>query len=405
MSSSGLPGNDEEAMKRLVQEAIKEGFGGLDEAFQGMDFGVGETLNDKTPEEALEEYLEDVAREHSQGTYDTHKSRLNFFIDWCQQEDEDGNRRVTYLRELNGQKIKDFRDWRRDESGWKMITEEGQMKTLRKFLEYCEKPEWVPENISKKVPIPKVDSEDESKDTMLRQHEVDDILAHLEKFEYATLEHAVWIVLGRTGCRISGLRALDLEDYVPDEETDKAVLKFPNRPESDTRLKNGARSERHFEVDKEVHEVLDDYIDHHRPNVVDEHGREPLFATQHGRIGTSTIRKYVYKWSRPCAITGECPFDRDVDECEATQANDQANQCPDSVSPHPIRRGRITWHLNQGALPHMIAEMYDVSPAIIKKHYDERSHSEKQQLASMWQEMLKDFMLDEMGGESHSRGF
>lgn len=101
-------------------------------------------------------------------------------------------------------------------------------------------------------------------------------------------------------------------------------------------------------------------------------------------------------WSRPCAFAGECPFDRDPSECAGAQTNDSASQCPDSVSPHPIRRGRITWHLNQGALPQMISEMYDVTPEVIKKHYDERSHSEKQQLTSMWMEMMKEHMLDNL---------
>lgn len=50
----------------------------------------------------------------------------------------------------------------------------------------------------------------------------------------------------------------------------------------------------------EVREILDDYVAHKRPDVTDEHGREPLLATGRGRLSKSTIRKYVYKWSRPC---------------------------------------------------------------------------------------------------------
>ncbi|WP_224333511.1 tyrosine-type recombinase/integrase [Haloprofundus halobius] len=396
MSSVGSPIDDEEVLKRIVQQAMKEGLAGIDDGFEGLDFGVRESLNDKKPEEAVDEYLADLKRESSQGTYDNHKSRLGFFVDWCRQEGDDGTRRVTSLHELDGQLVKDFRDWRRAESGWKVTTEETQMKTLRKFLRYCERTEWVTENLAKKVPIPTVNPEDESRDTIIRQHTVDEILSYLEKFEYATLQHCAWLVLGKTGCRISGLRALDFDDYVPDEETGKAVIKFRNREETRTRLKNGNNSERDVEVDEEVREVIDDFVKHHRPDVTDDYGREPLFATKHGRLSGSTIRKYAYMWSRPCAITGECPFDRDVSECEAAQTNDRASKCPDSVSPHPIRRGRLTWQLNEGSFPQMISEMYDVSPEVLKKHYDERSHAEKRRLASMWQDMLKDFVLDEV---------
>ncbi|MFQ3320669.1 MAG: integrase [Natronomonas sp.] len=139
------------------------------------------------------------------------------------------------------------------------------MKTLRKFFRYCEKPEWAPENLSKKVPIPNIDPEDESRDTIIRQDRVDTILEYLEKFEYATLQHCMWLVLGRTGCRISGFRALNLCDYDPNEETGKAALKFRSRKETGTRLKNGARSERDVEIDADVREVIDDYIEHNGP--------------------------------------------------------------------------------------------------------------------------------------------
>ncbi|MFQ3320670.1 MAG: hypothetical protein ACI80F_002756 [Natronomonas sp.] len=101
-------------------------------------------------------------------------------------------------------------------------------------------------------------------------------------------------------------------------------------------------------------------------------------------------------WSRPCEHTGECPYDRDVSECEATQTNDAASKCPESVSPHPIQRGRLTWQLNEGALPQMISEPYDVSPQVLKKHYDERSHAEKQRLGSMWQDMIQYFIMDDI---------
>ena len=205
-----------------------------------------------------------------------------------------------------------------------------------------------------------------------------------------------WLTIGKTGCRLGGFLALDLDDYEPDDETGKAVLKFRNRPETDTPLKNGKNSERNVEVSEDVRTVIDDYIEHNRHDVTDEYGREPLFTSKFGRPGGSTIRKYAYMWSRPCATTGECPSNRDIAECDAAQSNDLASKCPHSVSTHPIRRGRLTWQLNEGMLPQMIAELYDVSPEVLKKHYDERSHAEKQRLASMWRDMFTEFIMDDI---------
>lgn len=386
---------NEEVLEQIAKQLVKESLSQQDRLFDKFDVPSPEPRNQKTPAEAFEEFMADVEREKSQGTYDSLYSRLKFFVRWCEMETVDGTQRIEYLHQLDGGHIKEFRDWRRETAeSWEVMTEKTQMRTLRQFLAYCEKPEWVPENLSKKVPVPKVSPEDESRDTILRQHDVEDILDYQKTFQYTSLEHCVWLVFGRTGCRISGLQALDLCDYIPDDETGKAVLQFRSREETGTRLKNGRRSERDFEVDEDVREILDDYIEHTRVNVTDDSGRKPLFTTSKGRPAASTLRKYVYMWSRPCAVTGDCPFNRDIAECEAAQDNCDASKCPDSVSPHPIRRGRLTWALNQGLLPEMISGMYDVSPEVLEKHYDERSYQEKQQMASMWEQLLTSHVVD-----------
>lgn len=387
-----------ELIERLSQQLVKEALSQGDGLFDTLDVERESPRNPMSPREGLEKYLEDAMRTCSQGTHDSKASRLDFFVRWCEQPDETGTPRIESLDQLTGSHLMEFRDWRRETAeSWKVITEKTQMKTLRQFLEYCEKPEWVSENLSKKVQVPKINPEDESRDTMVRQHEVDALLDHFQKFKYASFEHVVWLILGRTGCRTCGLLALDKTDYVPDDETGTAILKFRNREETGTRLKNGSRSERNFEVGEDVREVLDDYIAHNREDVVDEYGREPLITTTNGRPAKSTIRKYVYMWSRPCEVSGECPYNRDITECEAAQSNDRASKCPDSVSAHPIRRGRLTWALNQGLLPEMISGMYDVSPEILKKHYDERTHEEKQRLESHWDRMLRSGVVDAFG--------
>jgi integrase len=175
--------------------------------------------------------------------------------------------------------------------------------------------------------------------------------------------------------RMGAAHGLDVDDYQPDAKTPH--LDIVHRPETDTPIKNGKRGERPVAISSEVCEVIDDYLDHQRPDVTDGNGREPLLATAHGRAAKSTIRKYVYKWSRPCEVSGECPHDRDPTNCEAVVDIDQVSKCPSSVTPHPIRRGYITHLLKSGVPVEVVSERCNVSPAIIDEHYDVRSAEDK----------------------------
>lgn len=155
------------------------------------------------------------------------------------------------------------------------------------------------------------------------------------------------------------MRALDVEDDRADAE--QPHLEIVHRPETDTPIKNGPSGERRISISANVCAVVDDYLEHQRPDVLDEYGRVPLLATSQGRVATSTIRRYVYKWSRPCAIGRECPHDRDPNECEAVDV-DLAPSCPSGVTPHPIRRGYITHLLQVGVPVDVVSDRCNVSP-------------------------------------------
>ena len=114
--------------------------------------------------------------------------------------------------------------------------------------------------------------------------------------------------------------------------------------------------------------VVNDYLDQRRPDVTDGYGRDPLLATQHGRVADSTIRTSVYDWSRPCVTTGECPHGRGVPDCDAAQDVDTAPGCPSSVTPHPIRRGYITHLLQTGVPVQVVSNRCNVFPEIIDQH-------------------------------------
>lgn len=110
--------------------------------------------------------------------------------------------------------------------------------------------------------------------------------------------------------------------------------------------------------------------------MTDENGREPLIATEQGRIATTTIRETAYKVTRPCYYTGECPYDRVIEDCEATNYGSYS-RCPSSVSPHSIRRGAITNHLTEDVPEKVVSDRMNVSLDVLDKHYDKRPEEVK----------------------------
>lgn len=146
--------------------------------------------------------------------------------------------------------------------------------------------------------------------------------------------------------------------------------------------------------------MIDDYLDAHRYTVTDDSGRQPLLTTKHGRAHRTTLRKQVRLLTRPCEYASECPFDRDIADCEATQYS-KAAQCPGSVPPHALRRAAITHYLSEGHSKELISDRMNVSVDVLDKHYDARSESEKRELR---RELLGQFQPLTCGGHISLRG-
>lgn len=319
------------------------------------------------PNRAVELYLEDKARECQQATVRSHRSRLGFFVDWC---DEQG---IENLNDLSARDVHEFRVWRREDLN--VTSEKTQMDTLRVFIEWCETIDAVQHGLFKKIKSPVIPDGGNVRETTLTTDRANKILDYLGTYEYATAEHVTWLILVETGMRMGGAHGLDIDDYRRDDE--QSHLKLFHRPDTDTPLKNGRKGERPVSITADACDLIENYLDNRRPDVTDNYGREPLLASQQGRISKSTIRKYVYKWSRPCAVGAECPHDRDPDECDAANDIDLASKCPSSVTPHPIRRGYITRLLKADVSMEVVSDRCNVSPVVIDEHYDVRTDDEK----------------------------
>jgi len=207
---------------------------------------------------------------------------------------------------------------------------------------------------------------------MLDQERATRALEYLRKYEYASRAHVVFTLLWHTMMRVGALHALDVGDFNAEEQ----YIDVRHRPEEGTSIKNGDRGERLVALSEEVCGVIRDWITDRRPDTTDEYGREPLIASEQGRVHRSTLRRDCYRYTRPCIYTDECPHDRTIEDCDAAD-HDYSYECPSSVSPHAFRRGAITNALNEDVPEKAISDRANVSEAVLDEHYDSRSKYER----------------------------
>lgn len=162
------------------------------------------------PEEALDDYLDDKRSDCQKQTVRAHRYRLQHFVRWC-----NGDGDVDNLNELNGRHRQKFRHWRQRDGDLNNVTVHTQMTTFRQFIRWAEDYDAVPDGLSEKVRLPKLDRDEDVRDTKIETERAMEILEYLEKFEYASLHHALFRIMFRTGLRVGAIHALDLEDYYP----------------------------------------------------------------------------------------------------------------------------------------------------------------------------------------------
>ena len=332
------------------------------------------------PNEVLDFYLEANPWGVQPGTVKSYRSRLRYFRGFCEERELDD------LRDLLPSHTDEFHNFLREQPQLgSRKTVKDCLATLRKFLRYCERREVIERGFHEFVILPDLSDKEGIDETWLPRDEAKEVVEYLATFEPFTKEHVVWVLLTETGIRQSTLYAFDLGDYHSEERYIEAV----NREETGTRLKNGDGSEREISLSSDACQILDGYLQAKRVGVRDEHGRQPLLTTHKGRLHKSTIRKYGYAWSRPCAIGKDCPVGEDPDTCPAAQTHNDAYKCPESVSPHPIRKGYIT-HPRANGIPtgDVISERCDVDPDTIEKWYDMCMESERREARRSYVEGL-----------------
>lgn len=328
---------------------------------------MNDDLEPIEPAEAKEMYLEQRKQEVSEATIQAHNYRLKHFVRWCTEVEGLDN-----LNSLSGRDLQRFKVWRRDDGDLNNVTLVTQLSTLRVFIKWCERVDAVEDDLHDKILFPSLSKHEDQRDAMLDPEDAKGLIQYLRKFELGTRRHALIEVLWHTGMRIGAAHGLDLEDYDPGEQS----LEIRHRPDEGTRLKNKQDGERFVGLTAEICDALDAYLEYNRIEGEDDFGRKPLFSSKHGRPNKSSLRDSIYCVSRPCIYTGDCPHNREIDSCEATD-RDRASRCPSSVSPHAIRRGSITHHLSEDIPEKVVSDRTNVSLDVLEKHYDRRTEQQK----------------------------
>lgn len=323
-----------------------------------------------TPEEAVERYLEERKSDLSDSTIYNYKSNLGIFTEWCSYQSH-----IQYINDLDQFDISDYKLHRRDDADVADTTLYNAMMSLRTFIKWCES-KGLLEDLAENIMLP--DRGRASRTETLAPEAAEDILDYLDKYEYATYQHVLFALMWDAGLRIGAVRSLDVEDF----HSPEAYIELHHRPGSGsveslhkdrgTPLKNEEDSEREVNLQEWVVEIIDDYLDGRRREVTDKAGRRPLLTTSHGRPARTTLRRHIRGRTRPCYYSNECPIDRDIGSCEATEG-EHASDCPESVKPHSIRRSAITAWLNEGHSKELVSDRMDVTTDVLEEHYDQRT--------------------------------
>lgn len=254
------------------------------------------------------------------------------------------------------------------------ISIRNHQQTVKDFLDWAQGVGLASESVAAAIEIPDIDREEHVSQTKLEPRAGVQLLTeYREGPDRATKVHVTMELLWTVGCRMGGLRALDLRDI----DVESGILEFHHRPNTGTPLKKGTKGQRAVGVNDETANVLAEYIDDHRVNTRDKDGPEPVLTTHHCRVALSSLREWCYFATVPCRYQS-CPNGKQQPSCDWFKTTG-ARECPSSRSPHQVRSGSITWQLNQGFPAEKVARRVNASVRVIDEHYDLPGMREEQE--------------------------
>ena len=335
-------------------------------------------LDPISPVDAVEMFHDAMRDEHAESTRKAERHRLNAFLQFCDEQE------IENLNEFTGRDIYRYRTWRREGQGdgreaIKLVTLKSQLATLRRFLRFAGDIDAVPSNLYEQLSLPVMKNGEDVSDSTLEVDRAIEILDYLEGAQPGSSNHIILLLLWETGARTGAVRGLDLDDVDLEGNHPRfsgPAVHFVHRPDTGTPLKNQENGTRWNRISEKAAGYLKDYIKYHRRDVTDDHGRRPLITSSYGRPAGNTFRTTLYRVTRPCWRGEECPHDREIEECEATNI-DKASKCPSSRSPHDVRSGRVTYYRREDVPRRIVKDRLNASEDILDRHYDRRSDREQ----------------------------
>jgi len=321
---------------------------------------------DLTIPEAVDLYIRRKRTDWKGETERSYRKNLESFEDYVA---ENG---IETLDDLTRWNVGAFTDYLLAQD-YARVTVSSRQKSAKTWIKFLESQGLVQLGLHLAIDTVRLTDDEETSDQQLDPEDARELLTfYRESAKWrGQRRHAILEILWHMGCRMSGLRALDLDDYDPEA----GDLKFRNRPETDTRLKRGKKHERNVTLSETPQEVLDLYIARERLDVRDEYGRKPLFPSRQGRPVDGTIRGWMYEATQPCMAV-ECPHGNRRPNCEYVP-RDRASGCPSTRAPHAIRRGSITWQRNLGFDEHTVADRAAATPSVIRRYYDDPDYDDE----------------------------
>lgn len=341
---------------------------------------MSDDLEPMSPSDALDLWLDRLESTRADETIKSYRYRMERFVEWCEEQGIDN------LNRLTSRDVFQYDSERRGE-GLAVATLNTQLGTLKRFIQFCERMDAVESGLPAKIEVPSASLADRVNDELLTAERAETIRENLHRYERASRQQAIFELMWHTGCRLGGLRGLDLKDcfFESDDlerlrhqdDIDREALESVELPfvyfrhRSMTPLKNKREGERPVALSQEVADRIQEYIKVNRVDRVDPNDRRPLFTTEkgkHARVSKASIRREIYILTQPCQW-GSCPHDRSTQSCEALE-HGQESRCPSSRSPHPIRTGAVTHMRDEGWPPEVVAERVNATPEVIREHYD-----------------------------------
>jgi len=325
-------------------------------------------LREVSAQRAAKRFKKWAKEEYQPSTYENHCTTVNMFVAWLSDTD-------YTLATIDGWALGEFQDWLREQD-YANVTRKQYLSQLNVFLRWAARREVMREGLDDKVELPDLSRDDVRSDTSIGPDRVQRILDYMDRYQRASREHIIVLLLFRTGARLGALRGVDLS--MVHLQSDNPRIEVRHRPEIGCPLKNGERNKREAErpivIGEETAQIVAEFIEHHRMDVTDDHGNRPLLTTKYGRVSDSVIKKTVRQWTCPAATDGDCPIHdhrpsrREVGSC--------ANEC-EHTNAHSLRKASITHFLNRGVSVEVVSDRMNVSIETIKKHYDRPTDDER----------------------------